>query len=69
VKIERFKKSENLEYFNYFGSMIINAARCKGEMKSGIAMTKAAFNKKKSLFKNKLDLNLRKNKYSGIFVA
>ena len=30
------------------------------EIKSRIAMTKAAFNKKKNLFTGKLDLNLRK---------
>ena len=34
--------------------------RCTCEMKSRIAMAKAAFNKKKNLFTSKLDLNLRK---------
>jgi hypothetical protein len=46
------KQLENVEYFNYLGSMITNDAR--------IAMAKAAFNKKKNLFTSKLDLNLRK---------
>ena len=31
------------------------------EIKSRIAMAKAAFNKKKNLFTSKLDLNLRKS--------
>jgi hypothetical protein len=51
---------ENVEYFNYLGSMITNDARCTCETKSRIAMAKAAFNKKKNLFTSKLDLNLRK---------
>jgi hypothetical protein len=52
------KQLENVEYFNYFGSMITNDAWCVCEIKSKIAMAKA-FNKKKTLF-TKLDLNLRK---------
>jgi hypothetical protein len=54
------KQLQNVEYFNYFGSMIINDARRTREIKSRIAMAKAAFNKKKTLFTTKLDLNLRK---------
>jgi hypothetical protein len=38
----------NVEYFNYLGSMIISDARCTHEIKSRIAMTKAALNKKKT---------------------
>jgi len=34
--------------------------RCACEIKSRIAMAKAAFNKKNTLFTSKLDLNLRK---------
>jgi len=34
---------ENMEYFNYWGSMITNDARCTCEIKSRIAMAKAAF--------------------------
>ena len=52
------KQLKNLEYFNYFGSIITNHARC--EIKSRNAMAKAAFNRKKVLFTRKLDLNLRK---------
>jgi hypothetical protein len=54
------KQLENVEYFNYLGSMITNDARCTRELKSRIAMAKAAFNKKKTLFTSKLDLYLRK---------
>jgi hypothetical protein len=54
------KQLENVEYFNYLGSIITNDARCTHEIKSRIAMAKAAFNKKKKLFTSKLVLNLRK---------
>jgi hypothetical protein len=54
------KQLENVEYFNYLGSMLTNDARCTREIKSRIAMAKAAFNKKMTLFTSKLDLNLRK---------
>jgi hypothetical protein len=51
---------DNVEYFNYLGSIITNDARCTRENKSRIAMAKTAFNKKKNLFTSKLELNLRK---------
>jgi hypothetical protein len=51
---------KNVEYFNYLGSMITNDARCTREIKCRIDMAKAEFNKKKTLFISKLDLNLRK---------
>jgi hypothetical protein len=54
------KQLENVEYFNYLGSVITNDARCTREIKSRISMAKATFNKKKKLFTSKLDLNLRK---------
>jgi hypothetical protein len=41
--------------------MIANNARCIREIKPSIAVTKAAFNRKKSLSISKLDLHLRKN--------
>jgi predicted RNA-binding protein len=53
------KQPENVEYFNYLGSMITNDARCTLEIKSKISMTKAAFNKKTTPFTSKLDLRLR----------
>ena len=54
------KQLENVECFKYLGSMLTNDGRCSCEIKSRIAMAKAAFNKKKTLFTSKLDLNLRK---------
>jgi hypothetical protein len=54
------KQLENVEYFNYLGSMITNDARCTREIKSRISIATAAFNKKKTLFTSKLDLNLEK---------
>ena len=38
---------ENVEYFNYLCSLIINNARCTSEIKSITAMSEAAINKKK----------------------
>jgi hypothetical protein len=54
------KQLENVEYFNYLGSLITDDATCTHEIKSRIAMTQAAFYTKKTLFTSKLDLNLRK---------
>jgi hypothetical protein len=45
-----------VEYFSHLGIVI----RCTREIKFRIAMTKAAFIKKKNLFTSKLDLNVRK---------
>jgi hypothetical protein len=45
--------------FKYFGSMLTNDGRCSCEIKSRIAMAKAAFNKR-ALFTSKMDLELRK---------
>ena len=41
-------------------SLLTNDGRCTFEIKSGIAMPKAALNKKKALFTGTLDLELRK---------
>jgi hypothetical protein len=54
------KQLENVEYLNYLDSIITNDARCTCDIKSRIAIAKAAFNKKKNLFTSKLDFNLRK---------
>ena len=59
IKIDQ-KQLENLEYFKYLVSVLINGERCTCEIKSRIAMAKAAFNKKKTLFTSKLNLNSRK---------
>ena len=53
------KQRENVEYFYYLGSLITSDARCTHEIKSRIAMAKAAFNKKTS-FTIKFDLHLGK---------
>ena len=42
--------------FKYLGSMLTNDGSCTCEIKSRIAMAKAAFSKKKILFTSKLDL-------------
>jgi hypothetical protein len=34
------KRLESVEYFNYFGSMVANAARSTGEIKSRVATQK-----------------------------
>ena len=49
-----------MECFKYLGSLLTNDGRCTREIKSRIAMAKAAFNKKKTLITNILDLNMRK---------
>ena len=51
---------ENVEYFKYLGSMIINGAGCIHEIKYKISMKRATFSSKKTLFTSRLDLNLRK---------
>ena len=48
--------SDFLFIFKYLGSILTNDGRCTCEIKSRIAMAKAAFNKKKILFTSKLDL-------------
>lgn len=52
------KQPENVEYFNYFCSMVTNDARCTYEIISRISRAKAAFNKKRAIFARKLDVNL-----------
>jgi hypothetical protein len=51
---------ENVEEFNYLGSMITNDAKCTQQIKARIAMAIAAFNNKETLFISKLDLELVK---------
>ena len=54
------KQLENVDSFNYLGSILTNDGRCTCEIKCRIAMAKAAFNKKRALFSSILDLELRK---------
>jgi hypothetical protein len=44
-----------VELLKYLGSMLTNDGKSTYEIKTGIAMAKAAFNKKKTLFTSKLD--------------
>jgi hypothetical protein len=53
------KQLENVEYFNYLGSMI-NDTSCTCKIKSRMAMAIATFNKK-TLFTSKVYLNLGRN--------
>ena len=49
IMIDR-KQLENVEYFKYLGSILTNNGRCTCGIKCRIAMAKAAFNKKRTLF-------------------
>jgi len=44
------KQLEDVEYFKYLGSILTNDGKCTCEIKCRIAMAKAAFNKKRTLF-------------------
>ena len=54
------KQLESVECFKYLGSVLTSDGRCTCDIKSRIALARAAFNKKKALFPSKLDLNLKK---------
>jgi len=54
------KQLENVKCFKYLCSTLTEDGRCTCEIKSRIAMAKAACNKKKTRFNSKLELNLRK---------
>jgi hypothetical protein len=43
------KLQENVKYFNFLGSTVLNDARFTREIKSRISIAKAVFNKKKAL--------------------
>ena len=53
------KLSENVEYFNCLGSILTDDARYTREIKSRIALAKAAFTTE-ALVTSKLDCSLRK---------
>ena len=50
------KELEIVESFKYFGSILTNYGKCTCKIKCRIAMAKAAFNKKRTLFTRTLDL-------------
>jgi hypothetical protein len=53
------KLPQNVEYFNYLGSILTNDARYTREIKSRTALAKAAITTE-ALFTSKLDCSLRK---------
>ena len=59
------KQLEDVEYFNCLGNMVTNNERHTREIKSRIAIAKAAFNKTKILLARKMVLNLRKKLVKG----
>jgi hypothetical protein len=54
------KQLENVESFKYLGSILTNDGRCTCEIKCRIAVAKASFNKKRTLFTSTLNLELKK---------
>jgi hypothetical protein len=54
------KQLKNVESFKYLGSILTDDGSCTCEIKCRIAMAKATFNKKRTLFTSTLDLELRK---------
>jgi hypothetical protein len=54
------KQLENMKSFKYLGTILTNDGRCICGIKCSIAMAKAAFSKKRTLFTSTLDLELRK---------
>jgi hypothetical protein len=54
------KQLENVKSFKYLDSILTNYERCTCKNKCRIAMAKAAFNKKRTLFTSTLDLGLKK---------
>jgi hypothetical protein len=52
------KKPKNVEYLNYSGSKIPFNARCTHETESRIVMARAAFNKRKVIFGQQIELKL-----------
>jgi len=54
------KQLENVDCFKYLGSILTNDGSCTCKIKYRIAVAKAAFYKKRTLFTKTLDLDLRK---------
>jgi hypothetical protein len=55
-----YDRPKNMKLYRYLDSMLKNDGRCICEIKSRIAMVKAAFDKKRALFTGTLDVKLRK---------
>jgi hypothetical protein len=54
------KQLENVESLKYLGCILTNDGRCTCEIECRFAMAKAAFKKKRELFTDTLDLELKK---------
>jgi hypothetical protein len=54
------KQLENVEYSKHLRSLNTNDARFTRENKSRIALAKAAFNKKKTLFRQQTEIKFRR---------
>jgi hypothetical protein len=53
------KQVENVEYFNYLGSMITSDARCTREIKSRIAMAKSSIQQEEEYFHQQTGLKYK----------
>jgi hypothetical protein len=60
ILIRYQKQLEKVGYFSYLERKVRNDGRCTREIKSRVAIAKAAFNKIDTLFTSKLDLDLGK---------
>jgi hypothetical protein len=61
------KQMVKVESCKYLGSMLKNDGRCACEIKSRLAMAKAALNKKRALFTSKMDMERRKKLVNATF--
>jgi len=61
------KTTVGLRKFQLLGSLRVNDAGFTCEIRSGIVMVHAAFNKKKDLFNSKLGRIVRRKEYSATF--
>jgi hypothetical protein len=58
IQIMVDKPLDNVEYFNSLGNRMTKDGRCTREIKSRVAMAKATFKMKKTLFSRKCDFSL-----------
>jgi len=54
------KQLENVQSFKYLGSILTSDGICTCEIECRIAMAKAAFNKKRTLFTSTMYLEMKK---------
>jgi hypothetical protein len=63
------KQLENVKSFKHLGSILTNDGKFTCEINCRIVMAKAVFDKKRTLFTNTLDLELRKKLVKCYFGA